>query len=151
MDKDTIAILISLFALAVSIIIPIFEQISNNRMNITNLEAEYFRNAYSEFLMQDIPAAREKIIFNGQNVSGTDDLIDVLRELRKKSIYFKSMHTKFYNCLLGKIQELEDYIIIEEPHINYQWDFLLFENTVQSKLSEVYEIITKQYLGKKNT
>ena len=58
---DVIALVISICAFIVSVLVPIFEFLWNNKMNKHNLEAEYFREMYGEIMYQKIPKALEDL------------------------------------------------------------------------------------------
>lgn len=151
MNTDKIAIFLSILALIVSVFSPFFEYFWNYKINITNLEAEYFRSVYGEFLMKSIPVARENITFNGIEVLGTDKLLDTLRNIRIESLYFKCMHIDFYEKLLKIIQDVEDYIILNEKEVNTHGEYLFFESVVRKKINDIYKLISEHYIGKNRT
>ena len=82
------AIIISILALIVSIFSPVIEYLLNKRLNEYNLTSEYFRSIYGNIIYEDIPKYREYVHFDGEKITGTDELISTLKTLRIKSIIF---------------------------------------------------------------
>lgn len=143
---DVIALAVAICAFIVSIIVPVFEFIWNNRMNRKNLKAEYFRDVYGEILYQDIPMALSYIHYNGTEVSGTENLCDILRKIRFRSVYFKVVDVKFYNKLKDAVQELEDYVI-QSPDTMSASQFVTFYGIVNEKIEIVYKHMSEAYIG----
>lgn len=146
---DIIALVVAICAFVVSIVVPVFEFIWNNRMNKNNLKAEYFRDVYGEILYQDIPMALSYIHYNGTEVTGTKSLCDVLRKIRFRSVYFKVADADFYNKLIDSVQDLEDYII-QSPDTMSASQFCTFYGIVNEKIEIVYKHMSEAYIGKRD-
>lgn len=136
---------ISVIALIISFLAPLFEYWWSKKLNKINIESEYFDKVYTDFLMIKLPEARLKISYVDNKIKGIDDYIDVLRDMRKKSIYFKFANNNFYNSLLRKIQELEDLIILG----NNNQDYGKFVSKFDEKEKNIYKCICNGHLGKK--
>ena len=145
---DIIAIIVAILALIVSILSPIIEFICNKKINRINLSAEYFKDVYGTILHQDIPVALNYLHYDGQKLSGTNKLIDVLRELRTKSLYFKVVNGSFYKKLLSSIQNLEDYIVSTDDTMTSMQYYTFLENVIK-KIEDIYIHMNNQYIGKK--
>lgn len=145
---EIFALIVSICALAVSILSPAFEYFWNKRMNNQNLTSEYFREIYGKIIYEDIPVYREYIHFNQNNISGTEKLLDVLREIRRKSVYFKIVNSNFYQKLINDIQCLEDYLI-KCPNQMTNEEFVEFHNQIDMYIEEIYKDISNGYLGKR--
>ncbi len=144
---DVIALVVSICAFIVSVLVPIFEFVWNRRMNSHNLEAEYFRDMYGEIMYQKIPKTLEYFHFDGQKISGTDEMLDVLREVRIRSLYFKVTDPSFFIKLKTSIQDLENYIV-ETPDAMTSQQFACFYNVVSQKIEVIYRNMSNKYIGK---
>ncbi len=142
-----IAIGISIAALVVSIISPIFEFFWNRKMNTQNLSSEYFMNIYGELIFNDLPIAREYIHFDGSKITGTDRMITALRTMRQRSIYFKRTQPLFYEKIIQEIQALEDYLVNTNAVADND-KFVAFHNKVDEHLETILACISDTYLGK---
>lgn len=141
---EGIAIGISIAALFVSILAPLFEYWWNKRLNKHNLTAEYFMKVYGEILYKDLPIAHEYIHFSNDLLSGTDKMLEVLRNIRQRSIYFKTVDSEYYKKLLLLVQGLEDFIVNTSEHMTTT-QFNEFYNGVDARLEEIYK-----HMGTKN-
>ncbi|MFR3727681.1 hypothetical protein [Lacrimispora sp.] len=138
---------VSIAAIIISIISPIFEYNWNKMLNKTNLEAEYFNKLYNQFLMQDFPEARCFLHYSDNNFGGINQLIEVLRDIRKKSIFFKYHNKTFYEEMLKLIQKIEDDLILNEGEMNSD-TYVVFYTRLEKEIGDMYECITNRYLGK---
>lgn len=143
-----IALGISIGALVISIIVPIFEYLWNRKMNERNLSSEYFKALFSDIIYVELPKAREYIHFNGQEITGTDSLENVMRLLRQKMIYFKKSNPDFYNSLIQEIQNFENLLITKSGKAD-SGAFASFYNEVDEYIEKIYTYINKMYLGKR--
>lgn len=146
--ESGVAIGISLAALFVSVVSPIFEYVWNKKINEQNLSSEYFREIFGDIIYIDLPKAIEYIHFDGQEVSGTEELENVLRELRHRMIYFKKNRPDFYKKLINEIQELENYVVTQSGKKDSS-SFAAFYNGVDTYIERIYSYINDGYLGKK--
>ncbi len=146
---EVIALVISICAFLVSVAVPIFEFIWNQKMNQHNLEAEYFRDIFGEILYQDMPQAISFIHFNGEEVSGTDIMCEVLRKIRTRAVYFKVADEKFYTKLKKSVQELEDYIV-KSPDQMTSAEFATFFAAINEKVEVIYKYMSDSYVGRKS-
>lgn len=109
--KINLELVLSIIAIVISIITIFIEFCGNQRVNRINLEANFYEKIYNEFLIDKIPNARNAIVYNNNKVSGADELIDVLNDMRRKSLFFKYKEEKFYNTLCKKLQDLENELV----------------------------------------
>jgi hypothetical protein len=145
---EKVAFYISIIAIIISVGVPIFEFLYNKKINKINLISEYFKEIYGEFLIKRVPLARQYIHFNGRELSGTDKLLDVFREMRESSLYFKYNDKEFYGNLKGKIQAIEDCLVTKTGIMNSD-EYAEFYNTFEKELGMIYECISDGYLGKR--
>ncbi len=144
-----VAIVVSILALGVSVASPAFEYWWNRKINVKNLQSQYFMTIYGKYLMEDLPNAREYIHFNNNELSGTEKLIDVLRNIRKSSLFFKSSDNNFYKKLLTTIQGFEDYLVLANPRMTND-QFIEFHNNCNIHIDNIYCCINDAYIGKSN-
>lgn len=134
---------LSVIAIIISIGTPVFEYLYNRRVNDINIAAHYFDAVYEEYLLVRIPNCRIKIErkSNGE-VSGIDEFIELLREIRKKSLYFKFTKEDFYKEVYALIQELEDELVTLEEQVDNE-KYKKFQISMDSKIRDIYECIDK--------
>ena len=60
----------------------------------------------------------EVIHYNNQTVSDTDDLINVLNEIRQASLFFKYKDKEYYKTLYDKLQDLENKLVVKTGKMN---------------------------------
>lgn len=136
-----IAIIISLFAIGL-------ELLNNQRLNRVNLEAKFFEQIYNDFLLFDFPNARNKMTYNNNVVGNTDEMENLLNEIRKKSIFFKFRDRKYYNHLCERLQKFEDELVSKgDKTLSYD-EFYDFQKYVNDSIEEIYDIIVSKYTGK---
>lgn len=145
---DVIALLLSLAAIVVSIVVALSEHDLNLKINRINLAATYFDEIYKEHLVYKIPKARRYLRFGLNNKpKDTQYLIDELNDIRKESLYFCYVNPKFYNGLVDKLRKLEDYLIVSEDKTFLGDQQLNFFKQVHYYINEIYKHITAEYVG----
>lgn len=107
----TLELLLSILAIIISVFSVFFEYYWSQRINRTNLEADFFKDIYGDYLMKKIPAARTVFHYSNHILSDTDDLIEVLNDIRRSSLFYKYKDKKFYKKLCTLLQGLEDKLV----------------------------------------
>ena len=82
-------LVLSIIAIVISVIAMCSEFFGSQRISRINLEAHFFEEIYNDYLLDKLPSARNKVTYNNNIVTGTEELVDVLNEIRRKSIFFK--------------------------------------------------------------
>lgn len=77
---------VSLVTVVVSIIIFLLGCWWNKKMHERSLKSQYFMNLFGELVFRELPCAKKKICFDGTNISGTEEIEKVLRELESRLI-----------------------------------------------------------------
>lgn len=139
----------SLIALFVSFGTAIFEYFWNDKINRTNLESEFFKEIYGEYIMTEIPKARKMIRYNDKRISDTGELCDVLNGIRQSSLFYLYEDKKFYDELIGDLQELEDELVKREGQVLEDHQYADFVSDLQKRIEKIYSIIMGKYTGKK--
>lgn len=144
----TLELVLSVLAIIISILSVLFEYFWNQKINRTNLEADFFKDIYGEYLMRKIPEARNVIHYNNQIVSDTEDLINVLNDIRQASLFFKYKDKDYYKTLCEKLQGLEDKLVKKSGKMSDD-DYAEFIREINQDIEGIYDIIMKKYIGKK--
>ena len=139
---------LSILAIIISLASLFWQSFKNEKHHRTNLEAEYYREIYWDYLLKKIPEARQKIKFSQDKVTGTKDMTEVLNLIRQDSLFFKYKNKKYYDKLIKKIQGLEDMYI--NPTVTDSDGFARFHLDTEKIISDIYEMITAEYLGHKS-
>lgn len=148
-ESITLELILSILALVISIGSVGFEYFYNQKINRTNLEADFFKDIYGDFLMHKIPKARTVIHYNNQIISDTDDLIEALNDIRRSSLFYNYQDPKFYKALSKHLQNLEDELVSKTGEILDNNEYLEFIQEINSDIETIYGIIMNKYIGKK--
>lgn len=136
----TLELVLSLIAIIISVCCVVFEYFGSKRINKISLEADLYRDLYRDYLLKRIPEARNVIHYNNNIVSDTNDLIDVLNDIRRDSIFFKYNDIQYYNILYRKLQDLEDRLVQGEgPMDRKQYD--KFVEDINNDIKGIYSLI----------
>lgn len=148
MDVETVSLILSILALLVSGAVALNDHLREIKLNKINLSATYFDEIYKDHLIYKIPQARRMIRFGADNkLADTENMIDELNQIRKDSLYFCYTDEKFYNDIVSKLQNLEDFLIISEDRVILDEQQTAFWNSVQSKLNSIYSCVMNRYQG----
>lgn len=148
MLKINIEVKLSDIIAILAIIISIYtcnSQISFAKTNsVKNLESIYFNAIFKNILIYKIPKAQKKIYINESGkIQDDSDFIKLLNEIRNKSLYFKYTDKDFYDRLVKKLQDLEDYIVTRG---NKQiLDRNIFLQSINEKVGDLYRLLIEYY------
>lgn len=145
--ESGIAIGISIAALIVAVISPLFEYWWNQRLRRKNIESEYFISLFGDIIYQDLPKAREYIHYDGHEITGTDEIEKVLRQIRYKSIFYKQNNPDFYNHIVKQVQDFEDYLVMTKE-IKDNDRFIVYHKKVDEYIANLCDSIFKCYQGR---
>lgn len=144
---DYFTIITSIVTIFVTFIVTKWQIIHDRKMNLLNLENEYFREIFQSFIVEKIPIARNKVtILENGKITGKAELIAELHNIMKGSLYYKYIDYKFYDDLCYKIQCLEDFLIVPDESDNKY----VVENFIDCYIEDIYKCLSDQYSGKKN-
>lgn len=144
-SSDVIAVL----AIIVSLGSAFYQWYLDSYTNKINLEAEYFKELFLDHLIEKIPKARTYIRFQNGRLTDIDRLVEELKILNQKSLFYKYWDRNFYANLKSEVQGLEDYLIetADSPLTFSEQNKAMDE--IQRKLEVIYSILGKKYIGKK--
>lgn len=147
----SLELVLSILAIVISILSVFFEYLWTQKINRTNLEADFFKDIYGDFLMKKVPEARNYIHYNNQLVSDTENLIDVLNDIRRASLFYKYKDKKFYNDLCEQLRKLEDILVTKTDKMLDNDDYSDFIQEINAGIESIYNIIMNRYIGKRKT
>lgn len=139
---------LSIIAIVISVITIGFEFFGGQRINRINLEAHFFEIIYNEYLLEKLPNARNKVVYNNHMVTGTEELVDVLNNIRRNSIFFKYRDKKFYDNVCNHLQNFEDELVKKSDRKLEEEQYIDFVKCLNNSLEEIYDIIITKYTGK---
>ena len=142
----SIELILSILAIIISVAVAVGEYRWNKKINQTNLDAEFYKEIYFEYLMKRIPCARQAIRYNNEKVEDTGELQDCLNDLRRESLFFRYKDRDFYDKLKSLLQEFEDYLVTNSKGMDAD-EFSSFNNRMNKYIEEVYKIIMTKYKG----
>lgn len=145
---DKITLILSIIAIIISIIVPLFEYLINKHTNFTNLMSMFYAETYKEYLMILIPESRKKIGFIDDKINDTENLEIVLQGLRTKSTFFSYQNKRFFNNLNKKINSIDDLLV---QHSGRNVDYITYNKFItmlDKRISKLYKYINNKYVGK---
>lgn len=146
---DALSLIFSIIAICVSVFVAYKEYQRDLKINETNLEATYFDEIYKQHLIYKIPKARRYLrIASNNQIADDQPLIDELNAIRKESLYFLYTNKPFYDSLILKLQQLEDFLVSSEAKQLVGEEQTEFFSQVQTYMNEIYTHITSAYKGK---
>ena len=144
------SLVVSIVAALVSIVSIYFSVSHDNKNTSLSLQSRYFEKIFDEYLITEIPTAREYIRYMNNKLADADTLMDKLSQMRRKAIYFKYANPKFFNELSDAINELEDFLSDcsnrAEPDSDKQSHNIL---EIGNRITNIYKIINTYSIGKK--
>lgn len=143
-----IELVLSIVAIIISLAAIAFEFFGNQRINRVNLRSTYYVEIYNNFLVTKIPEARNKLIYNNNRISNTDELIDVLNDMRRKSLFFKYQDEKFYKKICDLLQSLEDKLVTDGDESLDSDEYCSFTKEVKESIDKIYKMIFDRYTGR---
>lgn len=141
-------VIVSIIALIISIIAIALELYGAQRINIINLKSSFYTKIYDDYLINKIPVARRKILYNNNCVSNVDDLVKQLNDMRRSSLFFKYSDKNFYDGLVKKLQKLENELVEKCDKELEPDDFCGFNESLNNQLDDIYKFVLTKYTGK---
>lgn len=147
MDTSDIIALIAVIVSLVAIVLSILAMKQTTNINKTNLQAEYFKKIFFEYIVDFIPEKAMKLRYtNGKLDENYRDLIEVVMEMFQNSKFFSYAKQDFYMDLKKECEVFEDVVleiagrrtyVIEEQKNNLV--------NINTELQKIVELINKNY------
>lgn len=143
-----IELILSVIAIVVSIGCVIFEYFWTCKINIVNMDSEYVKQIYDEYLIYQIPRARRKIHHGENEIEGIDEITHILNDIRRDSIFYKYTDNDFYKELCEVLHKTEDYAVKKSGKMTDD-EYVEFTKDLNGQIEDIYRIIHTKYIGKK--
>lgn len=111
------------------------------KLNSINLISDFYLDVFKEFLINDIPIAREKLRFSGNKLTGSKDLFNVLGKMKRKSLFFLYTNRNFFKNLKKEIDELEKYISDSSNKTVDSSEQTEIMNMISTKIEKLFGLI----------
>lgn len=149
-NTPSLELVLSVLAIIISVVVAIVEYVWNKWINTTNLEAEFYKDIYFEYLMKTIPEARQEIRYNNKKIEDIDKFTNVLNDMRRDSLFFRYKDKAFYDKLKNQLQSLEDYVtqVSSKDEVDAE-EFSTFTSKMSEQIEQIYDSIMKRYKGRK--
>lgn len=140
---------LSFIAIVASIVTLAVNLYTSNKFHKSNLEATYYTDVFSNYLMVKIPKARKYINYRttDKTLIGSENLQKIVVSLRKDSLFFKYKDKKFYDNLEEQTLSLEDYLLKHEGEKMTENKYDLFSKQLDEEIEKLYFLINNNYLG----
>lgn len=143
-----IAIVLSGLSFISSIVCYVISYYQNKKINNINMNARLYNTIFDDFLIEKIPRARKYLRFENNKLVDSENLCDVLTDLRNKILYFRYANKKFYVNLCEQIDNIEDYVSECGNKESIQEEQGKVFEQIQEKLEKLYTSINENYVGK---
>lgn len=144
---ETVALIISIIAVIISVGIPIYEKTIDKRVNDINLNSEYLKEIYILYLTKEIPRSRKIMRFKHNVLCDTNDFCNTLKSFLCDIQFYMYIDKYFYNRLKQVIQELEDFVMeadgatLNDNEKNDFWD------NIDTYLNSIYNLMNQKYIN----
>jgi hypothetical protein len=143
MQDSTIANIISVFSLLVSIMTMIYSSYISKKINKTNLKSNIFYPLLSNLLLKKIPVTMKEILNN--NFNSITVLENSLTKLYKNLSVYKYINKKFYSKVVISIEEVDDFIVQLKNNQSRYRDTNSIARELEAKIIKMYDIFMKEY------
>jgi len=141
-EMEVIALIFSFVAIVISIV-SIREA---KKLNDINLQSEYLKSIYFDYLTNKFPQARKKLRFDNKSIlKDIEFLQEELIDFRKELFFYKYIDGQFYESIKMKIQTLEDFIVENEDCFFAEDKKYVFYSKVDELMGEIYKCLEKKY------
>lgn len=141
----TLSDALSFLAITVSVYTIYRQTKVDKEINDINLSMPFFEKIYFEALTKNIPDTQDAIYYDSQTkkITGTTNMKDALREVRKNERFFQYSNTDFFEKIKKKSMDLDELL---SQNVNVEKvDYLAFERDLEEGLIELYDLILTEY------
>lgn len=146
-DGELIIAGLAFIASLVAIIISVISLRQNKSLNITNLQARYFERIFTEYFVDKIPNAVEKVKFeNGMLNKKYKILNNTMMDMIGDSKYFAYAKPEFYLEMKKMTIDLEDKLIeCASKNVSDKMDQERFIYKIHEEVMKIIKFINKNY------
>ena len=147
-EKITLAsAVIAVISMLVTVVIFRLNYNQAKRISEITLKSNYYTKIFDAYLIEKIPAARKYIRFQNDRLVDTNELVNVLTDMRRDALYFKYSNKSFYNKLKEITQKIEDYIMnCGNRNLEPEEQAGVFLE-IHKMISELYSVIDEAHMG----
>lgn len=150
---DIVAIVISVVSLFISVILTVLSYRQNEKFKYIDLEAEFIRKLFKDYLVTKIPTCRDLIRFNSSgNLVQDVTLSNTLNDMRRSFDYFRYLDKAFYEELIKYIHTIDDLLVNSHNHqhpTSHERQLLL--NKLDTEIESLYTLVSEKYHGKRHS
>lgn len=141
---------LSIIAIIISILAVSFEYYYTFRINKNALMSIYYSDTFKKYLTDLIPNARTKISYNRNTkfLACTDELENIILDMRQESLYFKYQKATFYSKLIEILNIIDDLLVTNGNSRLSEYKYNEFEKNLDNAVAKVYKIINDNYIGR---
>lgn len=138
--------IISIIAIMVSFASVIFQFIMENVRRKKEQKVVLYKESFKTIFFDDIPLARQKIIYNGEKLTGLSDLRECMGKIRLKSYLYKYIDENFQKDVFSQSQQLEDFLMNIEDAVLSNEKYLEKYRELESKLQKLYDTVIPKFV-----
>lgn len=138
--------IISIIAIMVSFAGVIFQFIMENVRRKKEQKVVLYKESFKTIFFDDIPLARQKIIYNGEKLTGLNDLRECMEKIRLKSYLYKYIDENFQKDVFSQSQQLEDFLMNIEDAVLSNEKYLEKYRELESKLQKLYDTVIPKFV-----
>lgn len=117
--------------------------------NQLNIKTIFYGKIFDEFLLEKIPNSILKVQYLKSMYIDEGDIFEsTMEQLYAKIHYFKFRDIKFYDLLIAKIEEIDDFNTKNHKTKMIKANFDNKKTELDKKIIELYQIIEKEYIQK---
>ncbi len=146
MKTEDWALLISIISLLVSF----YALFQNKKINCINLQADYYKTVFEDYLLKEIPIAVRMLKFNefGKLYDDYKEITKVFIKMLEDCTYFAYANNDFYEKLSEKIIELDDKLVnTANVIINKKDKQSTFIYEIHQDIQSIIKLINKSYMS----
>ena len=138
--------IISIIAIMVSFAGVIFQFIMENIRRKKEQKVVLYKESFKTIFFDDIPLARQKIIYNGEKLTGLNDLRECMEKIRLKSYLYKYIDENFQKDVFSQSQQLEDFLMNIEDAVLSNEKYLENYRELEAKLQKLYDTVIPKFV-----
>lgn len=142
----TLSDVIAIIAIIVSVGSLVAQLIIEYNRNQKNRIRELYNQAYKGMLMKDLPASVLSIVWTKGGIKGTEEFREVCVRLRQQSYFFMFYDEVFYQKVISKIMNIEDFVLVFDNNSYEKDTFNVRMTKLKTMIKELYEFIMDRCL-----
>ena len=144
---DLLALIISIVSIVISIGVAIYEKNKEKKVNDINLNSEYLKDIYIQYLTKKIPKTRKIMRFESDILCDTNDFCNTLKAFLTDINFYLYIDKSFYDRMKYYLQYLEDLVMESDGQVfeGEERDNLI--NEIDKCLEQIYTLMNEKYIN----